>query len=139
MMSDERSKAHPFRIASRPAAVSGHGQPVFEHDVHASPLERIDRMVSSSDLFLFIKGSPQSPQCGFSANVVRIVDELGVPYRTFDVLSDDAIRLAAKEFADWPTFPQVYLRGEFIGGNDIVSELAAQGVLQRMIGGPSDA
>ena len=138
-MSDENSKAHPFRIASRPPAVGGNGEAVLEHDVAASPLQPIDRMVGSSDLFLFIKGSPQSPQCGFSANVVRIIDGLGVPYRTFDVLSDDAIRLAAKQFADWPTFPQVYLRGEFIGGNDIVSELAAQGVLQRMIGGPSDA
>jgi len=96
-------------------------------------------MVGSSDLFLFIKGSPQSPQCGFSANVVRIIDGLGVPYKTFDVLSDEGIRLAAKEYADWPTFPQVYLRGEFIGGNDIVSELAAQGVLQRKIGSASDA
>jgi monothiol glutaredoxin len=138
-MSDENSKAHPFRIASRPPAVGGNGQAVLEHDVAANPLQRIDRMVGSSDLFLFIKGSPQSPQCGFSANVVRIVDGLGVPYKTFDVLSDERIRLAAKEYADWPTFPQVYLRGEFIGGNDIVSELAAQGVLQRMIGGPSDA
>lgn len=138
-MSDENPKAHPFRIASRSPAVGGNGQAVLDHDVAASPLRRIDRMVGSSDLFLFIKGSPQSPQCGFSANVVRIIDGLGVPYRTFDVLSDERIRLAAKEYADWPTFPQVYLRGEFIGGNDIVSELAAQGVLQRMIGGPSDA
>ena len=138
-MSDDNPKAHPFRISSRPAAASGNGRVVVEHDVHASPLERIDRMVGSSELFLFIKGSPESPQCGFSANVVRIIDALGVPYRTFDVLSDDGIRLAAKEYADWPTFPQIYLRGEFIGGNDIVSELAAEGELQRMVGGQSDA
>jgi len=138
-MSDDKTKDHPFRIASRPPAVGANGQAVLEHDVDATPLQRIDRMVGSSDLFLFIKGSPQSPQCGFSANVVRIIDGLGVPYKTFDVLSDEGIRLAAKEFADWPTFPQVYLRGEFIGGNDIVSELAAQGVLQRMIGSASDA
>jgi monothiol glutaredoxin len=138
-MSDDKTKHHPFRIASRPPAGGANGQAVSEQDVDASPLQRIDRMVGSSDLFLFIKGSPQSPQCGFSANVVRIIDGLGVPYKTFDVLSDEGIRLAAKEYADWPTFPQVYLRGEFIGGNDIVSELAAQGVLQRKIGSASDA
>ncbi len=138
-MSNERPKTHPFRIASRSAAISGNGRAVVEHDVHSSPSERIERMVSSSDLFLFIKGSPESPQCGFSANVVRIIDGLGVPYRTFDVLSDDAIRSAAKEYADWPTFPQVYLRGEFIGGNDIVSELAAEGVLQQMVRSESNA
>jgi len=134
-MNDESPRAHPFRIASHPAAVTGNSQPVREPDPHASPLERVERMVGSADLFLFIKGTPEEPLCGFSANVLRIIDSLGVPFKTFDVLSDESIRVAGKEYSAWPTFPQVYVRGEFIGGNDIVSELAAEGGLRQLVEG----
>ena len=134
-MNDESPRAHPFRIASQPAAVTGNGRPVGELEPDVPPLERVERMVGSADLFLFIKGTPEAPQCGFSANVLRIIDSLGVPYRTFDVLSDESIRVAGKEYAAWPTFPQVYVRGEFIGGNDIVSELAAEGGLRQLVEG----
>jgi len=82
---------------------------------------------------MFIKGSPQAPQCGFSANTVAIMNSLGVRYSTFDVLSDDAVRAAAKEFARWPTFPQVYVRGQFVGGNDILTEMHASGELQQLV------
>jgi monothiol glutaredoxin len=90
-------------------------------------------MVQSSPVFLLIKGTPQRPLCGFSANTVAVVDALDVPYRSFDVLSDESIRSAAKEFAAWPTFPQVYVNGEFIGGNDIVTEMHANGELRELV------
>jgi len=129
------AKAHPFRIVSHPATVTGNGRPVAELEPGAPPIERVERMVGSAGVFLFIKGTPEVPRCGFSANVLRIIDSLGVPYKTFDVLSDESLRFAAKEYAAWPTFPQVYVRGEFIGGNDIVSELASEGGLRRMVEG----
>jgi len=127
---NNRSKS-PFQIASRDDQALG--APVHEQDPAASAEERIDRMVNSSDVFLFIKGTPQQPMCGFSANTVAIVDTLGVPYSTFDVLSDEGVRQSAKAFSQWPTFPQVYVRGEFVGGNDIVTEMYTQGELQTMI------
>ena len=92
-------------------------------------------MVHASDVFMLIKGTPQRPLCGFSANTVAVIDSLNVPYRTFDVLSDQSIRDAAKRYAGWPTFPQVYIRGEFIGGNDILVELYENGELRRMVEG----
>jgi monothiol glutaredoxin len=92
-------------------------------------------MVDSSDIFLLIKGTPQRPQCGFSANTVAIVETLGVPYQTFDVLSDESIRTAAKDLSAWPTFPQIYLKGEFIGGNDILMEMYDAGELQELVTG----
>jgi monothiol glutaredoxin len=73
--------------------------------------------------------------CGFSANTVAVMDALDVPYRTFDVLSDEGVRSAAKEFASWPTFPQVYVGGEFVGGNDIVTEMHASGELAALVRG----
>jgi monothiol glutaredoxin len=92
-------------------------------------------MVGSSEVFLFIKGTPQRPQCGFSANTVAIVEALGVAYQTFDVLSDESIRSAAKGFAGWPTFPQIYIKGEFIGGNDILMEMHDAGEIQELVAG----
>jgi monothiol glutaredoxin len=126
--------ASPFRIAATEPPTTG-GAPVQEVDPSASPLDRIDRMVKSSEIFLFMKGTPGQPRCGFSANTVAMLNHLGVSYRTFDVLADDAIRTAAKEYSSWPTFPQVYVRGEFIGGNDIVTDLFYSGELQRTIVG----
>ncbi len=131
----ERRGDNPFKIAAAPEPVEGQGQPVVETDVSSDPMARIQTMVASAPMFVFIKGTPQRPMCGFSANTVAVMDSLDVSYRTFDILSDEAIRSAAKEFAGWPTFPQVYLRGEFIGGNDIVTEMHASGELQAMVAG----
>lgn len=131
----ERRGDNPFKIAAAPEPVEGQGQPVVETDVSSDPMARIQTMVASAPMFVFIKGTPQRPMCGFSANTVAVMDLLDVSYRTFDILSDEAIRSAAKEFAGWPTFPQVYLRGEFIGGNDIVTEMHASGELQAMVAG----
>ncbi len=129
-MTDTREPS-PFRIASsEPRFV---GSPVTEDDTAAAADERIRRMVGSAPVFLFMKGEPAAPRCGFSANTVAILESLGVPYRTFDVLSDESIRAGAKLFAEWPTFPQVFVNGEFIGGNDLVTEMYASGELQAMV------
>jgi monothiol glutaredoxin len=130
-MTTDNPGSSPFRIASTEPRIVG--APVAEHDPAASPEERIRRMVGSSPVFLFMKGEPAAPRCGFSANTVAILESLGVPYRTFDVLADESIRAGAKQFAGWPTFPQVFVKGEFIGGNDIVSEMYAAGELQSMV------
>jgi len=127
----ENGSKSPFQIASREEASAG--SPVREQDSNVPMRDRIDRLVSSSDVFLFIKGTPQQPMCGFSANTIAIFESLGVPYATFDVLSDEAIRQGAKSFSQWPTFPQVYIRGEFIGGNDIVTEMYTNGELRTMM------
>ena len=124
---------NPFNIAATPDSPEGRGTAMTEAESTADPAERIRAMVGSTDVFLLIKGTPERPQCGFSANTVAVMDALEVPYRTFDVLSDETIRDAAKEFAGWPTFPQVYVRGEFIGGNDIVTEMYAEGELHELV------
>lgn len=131
----ERRGDSPFKIAAAPEPVESHGQPVEEAVAGADPIARIENLVASAPVFVFIKGTPQRPMCGFSANTVAVMESLRVPYRTFDVLSDEGVRSAAKEFAGWPTFPQVYLHGDFIGGNDIITEMHASGELQAMVAG----
>ena len=126
---------NPFNIAATPDRPEGRGIPMTEAGSVADPAERVRTMVGSADVFLLIKGTPQRPLCGFSANTVAVMDALDVPYRTFDVLSDESIRDAAKYFAGWPTFPQVYVRGEFIGGNDIVTEMYHEGELHELVKG----
>ncbi|MCW8985839.1 MAG: Grx4 family monothiol glutaredoxin [Thermoanaerobaculales bacterium] len=126
---------NPFKISATSEPVQALGRPITDSDPSEDPTQRIRSMVESSEIFLLIKGTPQQPQCGFSANTVAIIESLGVPYQTFDVLSDESIRTAAKDFSAWPTFPQVYLKGEFIGGNDILTEMYDAGELQQMAAG----
>lgn len=95
--------------------------------------KRLETLIESSPVFVFMKGSKLMPQCGFSNNVVQILHSLGVPFETFDVLSDAEIRQGIKEFSNWPTIPQVYVRGEFIGGSDILIEMYNSGELRTMI------
>ena len=94
---------------------------------------RIETLVASSPVFIFMKGSKLMPQCGFSNNVVQIFHSLGVPFETFDVLSDMEIRQGIKEFSNWPTIPQVYLNGEFLGGSDIMIEMYISGELRETV------
>ncbi len=94
---------------------------------------RIETLVASSPVFIFMKGSKLMPQCGFSNNVVQIFHSLGVPFETFDVLSDTEIRQGIKEFSNWPTIPQVYLNGEFLGGSDIMIEMYNSGELRETV------
>jgi monothiol glutaredoxin len=95
--------------------------------------KRLETLIESSPVFVFMKGSKLMPQCGFSNNVVQILHSLGVPFETFDVLSDPEIRQGIKEFSNWPTIPQVYVRGEFIGGSDLLIEMYNSGELRTMI------
>ena len=94
---------------------------------------RIEGLVQSSPIFVFMKGSKLMPQCGFSNNVVQILHSLGVSFETFDVLSDPEIRQGIKEFSSWPTIPQVYVKGEFIGGSDILIEMYNAGELKEKL------
>ena len=129
----DRVDNNPFKVTAAPEPVSEHGRTVAERDSGADPIDRLRSMVGSAEIFMLIKGTPQQPMCGFSANTVALMESLGVPYHTFDVLSDESIRSAAKEFAGWPTFPQVYVGGEFIGGNDILMEMHNAGELQELV------
>lgn len=99
----------------------------------SSTQQRIETLINSSPVFVFMKGNKLMPQCGFSNNVVQILNSLGVPFETFDVLSDMEIRQGIKEFSEWPTIPQVYVKGEFIGGSDILIELYNSGELRETL------
>ena len=94
---------------------------------------RIEQLVKNNKVFVFMKGSKLMPQCGFSNNVVQILNTLGVPYETADVLADPEIRQGIKEYSNWPTIPQIYVNGEFLGGSDIAIEMYQSGELQQMI------
>ena len=95
--------------------------------------ERIADIVRKNDVVLFMKGTPLFPQCGFSSRAVAILDRLERPYETVDVLQDAEIRQGIKEYSDWPTIPQLYVKGEFIGGCDIVTEMFQSGELKTLI------
>jgi monothiol glutaredoxin len=95
--------------------------------------ERIGKLVQDHKIMVFMKGNKLMPQCGFSNNVVQILNTLGVAYETFDVLADQEVRQGIKEFSNWPTIPQIYLNGEFLGGSDILIEMYQNGELQQMV------
>ena len=98
-----------------------------------STKETIEKLINSHPIMVFMKGNKLMPQCGFSNNVVQILNSLGVQFTTFDVLSDYVIREGIKEYSDWPTIPQVYLKGEFLGGSDILIEMYNSGSLKEKI------
>ncbi|MEE2704497.1 MAG: Grx4 family monothiol glutaredoxin [Pseudomonadota bacterium] len=93
----------------------------------------ITEEINNNDVVLFMKGSPMFPQCGFSAAVVQILSKLEIKFKGIDVLEDENLRQDIKEFSDWPTIPQLYVKGEFIGGCDIVTEMAKTGELEELI------
>ena len=95
--------------------------------------QRIDSLVKENKIMVFMKGNKLMPQCGFSNNVVQIINTLGVPFETLDVLADQEIRQGIKEYSNWPTIPQVYLNGEFLGGSDILIEMYNKGELQQLV------
>jgi monothiol glutaredoxin len=99
----------------------------------ASTQQRIETLIASSPVFVFMKGNKLMPQCGFSNNVVQILTALAVPFETFDVLSDAEVRQGIKEFSEWPTIPQVYVKGEFMGGSDILIEMYNSGELREKL------
>jgi monothiol glutaredoxin len=103
-------------------------------DLDAQTRQRIASLIEGNDVVLFMKGNRTAPQCGFSAKVVQILDEALPSYTTVDVLADPAMRSGIKEFSSWPTIPQLYVRGEFLGGCDIVQELCVSGELYAKLG-----
>ena len=96
-------------------------------DIH----QTIDTEVKGNDVVLFMKGTPQFPQCGFSGQVVQILDYLGVPYKGINVLEDGELREGIKSYTNWPTIPQLYVKGEFVGGCDIIREMFQSGELKQ--------
>ena len=94
---------------------------------------RIDEIVKNNAVVLFMKGTPLFPQCGFSSRAVTILEHLETPFETVDVLQDPEIRQGIKEYSDWPTIPQLYVKGEFVGGSDIMLEMFQNGELQQLV------
>jgi monothiol glutaredoxin len=94
---------------------------------------RLDALVQGSDVLLFMKGSPLFPQCGFSSRAIAILNHLGVEFGSVDVLQDQAIRQGIKAYSDWPTIPQLYVKGEFVGGSDIMMEMYESGELAELL------
>ncbi|GAB4520277.1 MAG: Grx4 family monothiol glutaredoxin [Parvularculaceae bacterium] len=95
--------------------------------------DAIKAQIDANDVMLFMKGTPQFPQCGFSSVVVQILDYLGVPFASANVLEDEDLRQGVKEFSNWPTIPQLYVKGEFVGGCDILREMFETGELRKFL------
>ncbi|AOY00679.1 Grx4 family monothiol glutaredoxin [Jeongeupia sp. USM3] len=100
-----------------------------------SAQDTIRQTITANPVVLYMKGTPQFPMCGFSAGAVQILKNCGVPFAAVNVLEDPEVRQGIKEFANWPTIPQLYIKGEFVGGSDIMKELFASGELQKMLEG----
>lgn len=120
---------NPFKILNEDAA----SKEVNPADVSGDLKERIESVIGSDNLVLFMKGNEQFPQCGFSANTVAILKHIGAKFTTFDILQDMDIRQGLKEYSNWPTFPQLYFKGKLVGGNDIITEMFESGDLQEII------
>ena len=95
--------------------------------------QRIQGEITGSDVMLYMKGTPMFPQCGFSARVIQILTQLGVPFQSADVLEDPELREGIKQYSQWPTVPQLYVKGEFVGGCDIVTEMYQSGELETVL------
>ena len=94
---------------------------------------QIENLLASTKVVLFMKGNAEMPQCGFSANSVAILKNLGVSFNTFNILNDPEIRQGLKEYSNWPTYPQLYIKGQLIGGNDVITEMYQNGELQEFL------
>jgi monothiol glutaredoxin len=117
-------------IVSMPRRLAGRDRP--QQDEIMSIEQFIDNEVKSNDVVLFMKGTPQFPMCGFSGQVVQILDHIGVPYKGLNVLDSDELRNGIKVYSNWPTIPQLYVKGEFVGGCDIIREMFQANELQQM-------
>ncbi|MEX0799371.1 MAG: Grx4 family monothiol glutaredoxin, partial [Bacteriovoracaceae bacterium] len=114
---------NPFKILNEEAA----SKELKASDITGDLKDRIEAAIKSDNLVLFMKGNEQAPQCGFSANSVAILKHLGATFTTFDILQDMDIRQGLKEYSNWPTFPQLYMKGKLVGGNDIITEMYESG------------
>lgn len=124
------SENNPFKILNEDTNAV---QEVSAESITGDTVERIKSIISSDNVVLFMKGNTNFPQCGFSANTTAILKSLGKKFTTFDILSDMDIRQGLKEYSNWPTFPQLYIKGQLIGGNDIITEMYQEGELQEML------
>ncbi len=124
------SEENPFQILNKDIAAIREIDPV---KVDGELNERIKTIIESAPVVLFMKGNADMPQCGFSANTIAILKHIGKPFNTFDILQDNDIRQGLKEYSNWPTFPQLYVNGKMIGGNDIITEMFEDGDLQEII------
>lgn len=120
----------PFNILGDQSTPPQLGEEILE--VSGELQEKIKSLIHCSDVVLFMKGNPHFPQCGFSANAVGILNQLGKPFKTFDILSDPEVRQGLKEYSRWPTYPQLYIQGKLMGGNDILMEMYQAGELQKV-------
>jgi len=125
---------NPFQMSGSSDQPTLTGQVAKEKDSNLPITDRIKNLLAQYKVLLFMKGTPDFPQCGFSANVANILNRSGISYHAFDILSDQDMRQAVKEYANWPTYPQLWVNGELIGGSDIVTELAQNGELTKTIG-----
>jgi monothiol glutaredoxin len=131
---------HPLDLDNLPRVVADRLSLIFTFYINILELimttpatEKIGKLIADHKIMVFMKGTKLMPQCGFSNQVVQILNILGVPYETVDVLADQDIRQGVKEYSNWPTIPQVYIDGEFIGGSDVMTELYQKGELQQMV------
>jgi monothiol glutaredoxin len=116
----------------RPANDPGRAEGLAIRNANMSIEQFIDNEVKSNDVVLFMKGTPQFPQCGFSGQVVQILDHVGIPYKGLNVLESGELRDGIKIYSNWPTIPQLYVKGEFVGGCDIIREMFQAGELQQL-------
>jgi monothiol glutaredoxin len=124
---------NPFNILGSDKVPTNNGEAIQENNTGSDLNTRITNLIGSSDVFLFMKGNPDAPQCGFSANVIGMLNAMNSTFKTFDILSDMDIRQGVKEYANWPTFPQLYVKGKLIGGNDIIMEMYEDGELEAVL------
>jgi len=140
--------AFKFHAFNAPAPIAGYrpqglARPFHLKDFYMSPTDptqqRIEQIVKSSDVVLFMKGTAQFPMCGFSGRAIQVLKACGVTKpATVNVLEDEGIRNGIKTYSNWPTIPQLYVKGEFVGGSDIMMEMYQNGELQEMLGTPQD-
>lgn len=121
---------NPFKILNQDISSTKELNP---NDVQGNITERIEEILKSDNIVLFMKGNSEFPQCGFSANTVAILKHIGKSFTTFDILQDMDIRQGLKEYSNWPTFPQLYIKGKLVGGNDIITEMFESGDLQEVL------
>jgi monothiol glutaredoxin len=125
---------NPFNILGSDKVPTNNGEAIQEENQAGDLNERIKNLIGSSKVFLFMKGNPEMPQCGFSANVIGMLNSMNATYKTFDILSDMDIRQGVKEYSNWPTYPQLYVDGQLLGGNDIIMEMYEGGELAPVLG-----
>jgi len=132
-VADTLKGSNPPELSKRIGAFSGSSPPTGQTPVLPDLNERLKGLINQHKVMAFIKGTPAAPQCGFSRKFIDLLQETGVQYGSFNILSDNEVREGLKKYSSWPTYPQLYVNGELVGGLDIVKELAAEGELAKML------